>query len=970
MNDVRDHFSGGATRRDGAATRRDASGEQASAAVTRRDGAAAVDSAPTTRDGGAVLSRTGLMRLPEALQAAGYRIVRRLPAAGAEADLFVVEGGSDPSEQRVVKLYRHGLVPKVDVLENVQRGNPAHLIRIFEFGESEGHWFEVMEYAAHGSLRGFLRTDRPLPTSSLHEVLRELASAIAELHSYGLIHRDLKPENILVREPLPLDLVLADFGISSVTDLSQRFTTAARTARYAAPEALSGLISRAVDYWSLGMIVAGACCGRHPLADLSDERAVSHWLTTRPIDLSGIKDSRWQNLCRGLLLRDPQQRWGAEQVSRWLNGDATLVAPVAEPVANDASASRASGGRRAATPYTIGGTECWSTDELGIALARHWDIALKDLGRGLLRRWCERELNNVALDRLFQDLEESAADPNDKLLELVLFLCPEIPPTYRGVSLASEADLGALLETARSTSEREPAQRARVIVRKLARERLLRKFRLPEQSMVVVAERLDGLATWLRRHGRPVMWFPVPPLRTEPDPAAEFTSEALDGLGLALAMDPASAQQLQQDARAFADAAAFPFWFHRWLREQVSADDLFEAIRLRAVLLAARRWYERMAAELWVPPYSNAPLADPWRRLVAANPEQAVRLAALIRAADLPRLSKALSRLAASRSICFAEDKWLDEAMTQLADMIASVASEKAGPGSEDWKVFLERCPQLCTSCTMLASWIEADAAAAAQLDADLDARIRGCLEIEDVSTAAQRLEEVPLDAFYQVDAAIGQIETPLSDLFRLRGLDWIASQWRARATEEVRADGIRAFAGDPSNLADWQTIASNVRLTVNRLEYLVGTLHDPARGGGLKAERIDLLLKQTFPLRRLLVDLDYALILHQSNREALPHTSELIRGLAGGRNGERGSRDAGLVQRARDIESFVRFLNTTRQSQRGVVPSLRTPSSGFEPVSKREAATMLSILLPFVVVGLGMFGLAVLLFFGLLRIT
>jgi hypothetical protein len=50
------------------------------------------------------------------------------------------------------------LVPKVDVLENVQRGNPAHLIRIFEFGESEGHWFEVMEYAAHGSLRGFIQT--------------------------------------------------------------------------------------------------------------------------------------------------------------------------------------------------------------------------------------------------------------------------------------------------------------------------------------------------------------------------------------------------------------------------------------------------------------------------------------------------------------------------------------------------------------------------------------------------------------------------------------------------------------------------------------------------------------------------------------------------------------------------------------------------------------------------------------------
>ena len=54
---------------------------------------------------------------------------------------------------------------------------------------------------------------------------------------------------------------------------------------------------------------------------------MNHQLATRPIDVRGVYDDDLRTLCRGLLLRDPQRRFGAAEVARWLAGDPTLAAP-------------------------------------------------------------------------------------------------------------------------------------------------------------------------------------------------------------------------------------------------------------------------------------------------------------------------------------------------------------------------------------------------------------------------------------------------------------------------------------------------------------------------------------------------------------------------------------------------------------------------------------------------------------------
>ncbi|CAG0990929.1 Serine/threonine-protein kinase PknL [Burkholderiales bacterium] len=362
----------------------------------------------------------GLLRLPEAL-AARFAVQRALPAQGAEAELLLVTEMTS-GELRVAKIYRHGIVPKREVQERIARVDPAHRVTVIERGLSQGHAWELMEYCAEGSLRELLQAG-PLDAPMASAIVIELAQALAAVHAAGIVHRDLKPENILVRCRQPLDLVLTDFGTSSILDATQRFTGVARTLPYAAPETLSGVIDAKADYWALGVIVLEGALGRHPFAGLS-EAVILHALATRGLDAAGIADPALRQLARGLLLRDPGQRWGAEELVRWQRGDASLPEP---------REAAASGFKEA---YRLAGESCTSREQLAAALAKHWREACSDLANGNLMRWFRETESDQDAVRLLIDIRfEKKLHIDLQLLELILHLAPGIPPVWRGEPL-------------------------------------------------------------------------------------------------------------------------------------------------------------------------------------------------------------------------------------------------------------------------------------------------------------------------------------------------------------------------------------------------------------------------------------------------------------------------------------------------------------------------------------------------------
>ncbi|MFH1604417.1 MAG: serine/threonine-protein kinase [Pseudomonadota bacterium] len=419
------------TRRDeGAApTRRDEA-----ASPTRHDsvpaavpGATRLDTgAPgvTHRDVASQGPRRSLFNLPSTFDGR-YRIVEPLPTAGAEAELLIVES-VEAGHRAVAKLYRPGIEPKTEVLKRISQAAPQYVVRLIEHGQSDGIWYELLEYCRFGSLRRFLH-GRPIPEAWVERFLIELFEAIDYLHGTGIIHRDLKPENVLIRQTEPLDLVLTDFGIASVTDSSQHFTSASRTVKYGAPEAASGVISAKADYWSLGMIIVEALTGRHPFDGLS-EQVINQRLATRPVDVSGVSDARWRMLCRGLVHRNPDDRWDAGTIRRWLRRDPELAI-----ASDDAQAMQS------AMPYVIEDDYCSTPQELGIALAKHWSIGVKDLARGFIAGWVRDELKDLNLSRFLIDLaDETSLTPDARLLRLVLKLAPDLPAIWRGEALTDE----------------------------------------------------------------------------------------------------------------------------------------------------------------------------------------------------------------------------------------------------------------------------------------------------------------------------------------------------------------------------------------------------------------------------------------------------------------------------------------------------------------------------------------------------
>lgn len=221
----------------------------------------------------------------------GYSVLELLSTAGGESDVYLIANGP---HKEVIKLYRQGIDIKeatLQELKSLSEEYPEHLVKIYEVGyhTEAGRWYERMEYIPFGNLREFFPYGYG-GKKLLDAVFDELKSALVVLHNNNLIHRDLKPENIMVRTKHPLDLVFADFGMSSSLDinLSRKMTmTVGGTFDYMAPESFMSvdgqtITGKGVDIWALGIIIYEMITGQTPFAGINP-MMIGHKLITEGI---------------------------------------------------------------------------------------------------------------------------------------------------------------------------------------------------------------------------------------------------------------------------------------------------------------------------------------------------------------------------------------------------------------------------------------------------------------------------------------------------------------------------------------------------------------------------------------------------------------------------------------------------------------------------------------------------------------
>ena len=155
---------------------------------------------------------------------------------------------------------------EINTLRSLSHPNIIKLIAADQLVEVQGiHVLILMEYCSGGNLNDRLTRPDYNPLKN-QKWMRQIADALAYLHSRNTVHRDLKPENVLLTDQVNEDIKLADFGLArkyialkqgnagSVNDAQYYMQTGAGTLYYMAPEVFEGHYTEKSDVFSLGVL--------------------------------------------------------------------------------------------------------------------------------------------------------------------------------------------------------------------------------------------------------------------------------------------------------------------------------------------------------------------------------------------------------------------------------------------------------------------------------------------------------------------------------------------------------------------------------------------------------------------------------------------------------------------------------------------------------------------------------------------
>jgi len=142
-------------------------------------------------------------------------------------------------------------------------------------GQDEGRdrWLIALELYSGGDLFEHVLKHGAMREADAAEVMLGLLSALAHVHSLGIVHRDVKCENILIADARA---VLADFGIAASLADAGAMDKRVGSPGYAAPEVLMGEpYDEKIDVFAAGVVLYYCLSAVLPFADSSVERILA-----------------------------------------------------------------------------------------------------------------------------------------------------------------------------------------------------------------------------------------------------------------------------------------------------------------------------------------------------------------------------------------------------------------------------------------------------------------------------------------------------------------------------------------------------------------------------------------------------------------------------------------------------------------------------------------------------------------------
>jgi calcium-dependent protein kinase len=114
------------------------------------------------------------------------------------------------------------------------------ILHMYHYFEDPKRFLLVTELCEGGDLYDMVLTNTKLDPRQAAYIIKQLLSAVINLHDNRVVHRDLKPENVLITdtaEEFP-EIKLIDFGTAKKFSDGEKFKERIGTLAYMAPEIL------------------------------------------------------------------------------------------------------------------------------------------------------------------------------------------------------------------------------------------------------------------------------------------------------------------------------------------------------------------------------------------------------------------------------------------------------------------------------------------------------------------------------------------------------------------------------------------------------------------------------------------------------------------------------------------------------------------------------------------------------------
>jgi serine/threonine protein kinase len=133
----------------------------------------------------------------------------------------------------------------------------SNIVQVYDYGQTDGHYFIVMEFIDGTDLRRYLRSREILDAENSVKIAYNVALGLGASHRRDIVHRNVKPTNILLDRDGSIKLT--GFSLASMKGMSREelsTTGSSLMVQYYAPEQAQGeFVSPAADVYSLGSVM-------------------------------------------------------------------------------------------------------------------------------------------------------------------------------------------------------------------------------------------------------------------------------------------------------------------------------------------------------------------------------------------------------------------------------------------------------------------------------------------------------------------------------------------------------------------------------------------------------------------------------------------------------------------------------------------------------------------------------------------